>query len=62
MFRNEQLQVDWTCGTESVNTLYNSAVLVIQFVWGVSTIKLGRLYSLSGAQAQSNWGGYTVCL
>ncbi|WP_273466244.1 hypothetical protein [Treponema succinifaciens] len=36
-------------GTGYYALRYSLSGLVIQLVWGVSTIRLGRLYSLSGA-------------
>ena len=36
--------------------LYSLSVVAIQFVWGVSTIKLGRLYSQAGAICTGRMG------
>lgn len=42
--------------TVCLGLLYSLSVVAIQFVWGVSTIKLGRLYSLSGAICTGRMG------
>ena len=36
--------------------LYSLSVVAIQFVWGVSTIRLGRLYSQAGAICTGRMG------
>lgn len=42
--------------TVCLGLLYSLSVVAIQFVWGVSTIKLGRLYILSGAICTDRMG------
>lgn len=42
--------------TVCLGLLYSLSVVAIQSVWGVSTIRLGRLYSLSGAICTGRMG------
>lgn len=42
--------------TVCLGLLYSLSVVAIQFVWGVSTIKLGRLYSQAGAICTGRMG------
>lgn len=46
------VQFSCTCYTFCLGRKHNQAGAAIQSVWGASTIKLGRLYSLSGAITQ----------
>lgn len=52
MFRNRQLHIARLCGTDTVNTLYSSAVLAVQFVWGGYTACLGHKHNQTGAVIQ----------